>query len=137
MAKIESHSLRHSFNHNHLGAWLPQVAANIHDFSLIPSIGLGFRGRSHDREPVDSGNCGRQAHLQETQQKKFYRNGTVFYLRYSINGKRRWETLDVTNLTAALAARATKEAALLSAVSTAASAPAKRINADDAMATYL
>ena len=69
--------------------------------------------------------------------KKLYPNGTVFCLRYSINGKRRWETLDVTNLTAALAARATKEAALLSAVSTLASAPAKRINVDDAMATYL
>jgi integrase len=69
--------------------------------------------------------------------KKFYRNGTVFCLRYSIDGKRRWETLDVTNLNAALAARATKEAALLSAVPTIASAPAKRINVDDAMATYL
>ena len=69
--------------------------------------------------------------------KKFYRNGTVFCLRYSIDGKRRWETLDVTNLNAALAARATKEAALLSAVSTVASAPAKRISVDDAMGTYL
>jgi integrase/recombinase XerD len=69
--------------------------------------------------------------------KKLYPNGTVFCLRYSINGKRRWATLDVTNLTAALAARATKEAALLSAVSTVASAPAKRINVDDAMANYL
>jgi hypothetical protein len=28
--------------------------------------------------------------------KKFYRNGTVFCLRYSVDGKRRWETLDVT-----------------------------------------
>jgi integrase len=69
--------------------------------------------------------------------KKIYPNGTVFCLRYSIDGKRRWETLDVTNLNAALAARATKEAALLSAVPSAASAPAKRINVDDAMATYL
>ena len=40
--------------------------------------------------------------------KKLYPNGTVFCLRYSIDGKRRWETLDVTNLKAALAARATK-----------------------------
>jgi hypothetical protein len=69
--------------------------------------------------------------------KKLSPIGTVFCLRYSINRKRRWETIDVTNLTAALAARATKEAALLSAVSTVASAPAKRINGDDAMATYL
>jgi integrase/recombinase XerD len=69
--------------------------------------------------------------------KKIYPNGTVFCLRYSIDGKRRWETLDVTNLNAALAARATKEAALLSAVPSAASAPAKRINVDDAMAAYL
>jgi len=68
--------------------------------------------------------------------KKFYRNDTVFCLRYSIDGKRRWETLDVTNLTAALAARATKEAALLSAVSAVASAPAKRISVDAAMGTY-
>ncbi len=66
--------------------------------------------------------------------KKFYRNGTVFCRRYSIDGRRRWETLDVTSLNAALAARATKEAALLSAVPTAASALAKRINVDDAMA---
>jgi hypothetical protein len=69
--------------------------------------------------------------------KKLYPDGTVFCLRYSFNGKRRWETLDVTNLTAALAARATKEATLLSAVSTVASVPAKRITVDDAMATYL
>jgi hypothetical protein len=38
--------------------------------------------------------------------KKFYRNDTVFCLRYSVDGKRRWDTLDVTNLNAALAARA-------------------------------
>jgi hypothetical protein len=69
--------------------------------------------------------------------KKLYPNGTVFCLRYPIDGKRRWETLDVPNLNAALAARATKEAALLSAVSTVASAPAKRINVDDAIASYL
>jgi integrase/recombinase XerD len=69
--------------------------------------------------------------------KKLYPNGTVFCLRYSADGRRRWETVDVANLNAALAARATKEAALLSAVSTVASAPAKRINVNDAMATYL
>jgi hypothetical protein len=68
--------------------------------------------------------------------KKLYPNSTIFCLRYSIYGKRRWETIDVANLTAALAARATKEAALLLAVSTVASAPAKRINMDDAMAAY-
>jgi hypothetical protein len=85
---------------------------------------------------VDSGNCGRQAYLQETQQEKVL-HGTVFCLRYSINGKRRWETLDVTSLNAALAARATKEAALLSAVPIAASAPTKRINVDEAMDSYL
>jgi len=69
--------------------------------------------------------------------KKLYPNSTVFCLRYSIDGKRRWETLDVTNLNAALAARATKEAALLSAGLTVASARAKRISVDDAMGTYL
>jgi len=69
--------------------------------------------------------------------KKLYPNSTVFCLRYSIDGKRRWETLDVTNLTAALAARATKEAALLSAVPTAASTATKRINVDDSMDSYL
>src|SRR5271167_3370231 len=68
--------------------------------------------------------------------KKFYPHGTVFCLRYSIHGKRRWETLDVTNLNAALAARATREAALLSAVPTVASVSAKRIKVNDAMGTY-
>ncbi len=62
--------------------------------------------------------------------KKLYPNSTVFCLRYSIEGKRRWETLDVTNLNAALAARATKGAALLSAGLTVASARAKRISVD-------
>jgi len=69
--------------------------------------------------------------------KKLYPEGTVFCLRYSADGWRRWENLDVANLNAALAARATKEAALLSALPAVASAPAKRINVNDAMATYL
>lgn len=69
--------------------------------------------------------------------KQFYPENTVFCLRYSADGRRRWETLDVANLNAALAARATKEAALLSALPAVASAPAKRINVNDAMATYL
>jgi hypothetical protein len=42
-SKFESHSLRHSFNHNHL---VRGVATNIYGFSLILGIGLGFRGRS-------------------------------------------------------------------------------------------
>jgi len=58
MAVIESHSLRHTLITITLGAWLPHGATNIHDSSLILSIGLGFRGRSHDLEPVDLGNCG-------------------------------------------------------------------------------
>ena len=45
-------------------------------------------------------------------------------------------TLGVNSLTSALAARATKEAALLSATPAVASAPAKRINVNDAIATY-
>jgi hypothetical protein len=69
--------------------------------------------------------------------KKIYPDGTVFCLRYSLNGKRKWETLIADHLTAALIARATKEAALLSNVPTADSAPTKRRNVDDAMATYL
>ena len=69
--------------------------------------------------------------------KKIYPEGTVFCLRYTADGKRRWETLQVPSLTAALVARATKEAALLSEVPTAASSPAKRIKLDDATATYL
>jgi hypothetical protein len=46
--------------------------------------------------------------------KKTYPEGAVFCLRYTADGKRRWETLHVNTLNAALAARATKEAALLS-----------------------
>lgn len=61
--------------------------------------------------------------------------GTVFCLRYSADGRRRWENLGVANLNAALAARATKEAALLSALPSVASAPGKRINVNDAMVT--
>ena len=68
--------------------------------------------------------------------KKLYPEDTVFCLRYSAVGRRRWETLDVTNLNAALAARATKEAALLSALPIA-FAPPKPTNVNDAMATYL
>ncbi|MGA2875728.1 MAG: hypothetical protein ABSE82_09340 [Nitrososphaerales archaeon] len=79
---------------------------------------------------------GKRAYIRPNK-KKLYPSDTVFCLRYSIDGKRRWETLDAINLNAALAARATKEAALLSAVPAAASAPAKRVNVDDAMATYL
>ena len=41
--------------------------------------------------------------------KKLYPDGTVFCLRYS----RRWETLPTDDLSTALAARALKEAALL------------------------
>jgi hypothetical protein len=70
--------------------------------------------------------------------KKLYPEGTVICLRYSADGRRSWETLDVTNLNAALAARATKEkrhyCQQLRAV---ASAPAKRINVNEARATYL
>jgi len=69
--------------------------------------------------------------------KKNYPEGTVFCLRYTVDGKRRWETLHVPSLGAALIARATKEAALLSEVPTVVSSPAKRINVDDAIATYL
>jgi hypothetical protein len=67
--------------------------------------------------------------------KKIYPDGTIFCLRYSMNGKRKWQTLTADNLTAALIARAIKESALLTNVSTAASAPTKPINVDGAMAT--
>jgi hypothetical protein len=69
--------------------------------------------------------------------KKIYPDGTVLCLRYSVDGKRRWETIHVANLTAAFAARATKEAALLMEAPRAASVPAKRVTIDDAIATYL
>src|ERR1035437_3741057 len=68
---------------------------------------------------------------------KIYPDDTVFCLRYAVAGKRRWETLDATNLNAALRARAIKEAALLSEVPTVASAPSKRVGVDDAIPTYL
>jgi hypothetical protein len=58
-------------------------------------------------------------------------------LRYTADGKRRWEALHVNTLNSALAAKATKEAALLSELPTAASLPVKRIKVDDAVATYL
>jgi hypothetical protein len=69
--------------------------------------------------------------------KKIYSAGTVFCLRFAADGSRRWETLDATNLNAALAARATKEAALLTEAPKAASAPSKRIKVDDAISNYL
>jgi integrase len=65
--------------------------------------------------------------------KKIYPDGTVFCLRYA----RRWETLSANNLNAALAARAIKEAALLTEPSTAAKASTKRIGIDDAISIYL
>jgi integrase/recombinase XerD len=69
--------------------------------------------------------------------KKIYPDGTVFCLRYAADGNRRWETLHVTNLNAALAARATKEAELLSEAPKVISLPRNRILVDDAIATYL
>jgi hypothetical protein len=69
--------------------------------------------------------------------KKNYPEDTVYCLRYAAEGRRKWENLDVTNLKAALAARATKEASLLSALPAVASPPAKRTNVNDAIATYL
>jgi hypothetical protein len=69
--------------------------------------------------------------------KKKYPEGTVYCLRYFADGKRKWETLDVVNLNAALAARAAKEAAVLTDVPTTASVRARRINVDDAMTVYL
>jgi hypothetical protein len=69
--------------------------------------------------------------------KRIYPEGTVFCLRYTANGKRRWETLRVNTLTAALIGRASKEAALLSEAPKAASPSAKRIKLEDAIATYL
>lgn len=69
--------------------------------------------------------------------KKVYPERTVFCLRYAADGKRRWETLSAKNLNAALAARATKEAALLTEATAVASAPAQEINVDDAIATYV
>ena len=65
--------------------------------------------------------------------KKIYPEGTVFCLRY----QRKFETLKVTDQTAALAARAIKEAALLTGQPSSASAPAKRISIDDAIIVYL
>ena len=65
--------------------------------------------------------------------KKVYPAGTVFCLRYG----RMWETLTTDNLTAALAARALKEASLLTEQPSAAKAPARRVGIDDAMTVYL
>jgi len=80
--------------------------------------------------------CGKRRYIKPNK-KKNYPEGTVFCLRYTVDGKRRWETLHVPSLGAALFARATKEAALLSEMPTAVSSPAKRIKVDDAIATYL
>ena len=65
--------------------------------------------------------------------KKLYPDGTVFCLRYA----RRWETLPTDDLNTALAARALKEAALLTEQPSATDAPAKRVGIDDAIAVYL
>jgi hypothetical protein len=54
-------------------------------------------------------------------------------LRYA----RKWETLLTDDLNTALAARALKEAALLTEQPSAANAPAKRVGIDDAIAVYL
>ena len=80
---------------------------------------------------------GKRRRYVKPNKKRIYPEGTVFCLRYAANGKRRWETLDVNCLNAALAARATKEAALLSEVPTLAAAPTKRVRVDDAISTYL
>jgi hypothetical protein len=64
---------------------------------------------TNESEFVDSRECGWQAHYRKPNKKKLYPEDTVFCLRYSAEGKRRWETLDVVNLNAALAARATRE----------------------------
>ena len=73
-------------------------------------------------------------HYAPVNKKRVYPEGTVFCLRYD----RKWKTLNVTKLTAALAARATEEAALLTEHASAAKAPAKkRVGIDDAIAVYL
>jgi hypothetical protein len=65
--------------------------------------------------------------------KKIYPEGTIFCLRYA----RKWETLTADTLTAALAARAMKEAALLTEQPSAAKVPARRLGIDDAIVVYL
>jgi len=65
--------------------------------------------------------------------KRVYPDGTVFCLRYA----RKWETLPTDDLNTALAARALKEAALLTKQPSAANAQAKRVGIDDAIAVYL
>jgi hypothetical protein len=69
--------------------------------------------------------------------KRIYAEGTVFCLRYPVDGKRRWETLNVTTLNAALTERALKEAAVLSEVAAVAPVPTKRIKPDEAISSYL
>ncbi len=68
--------------------------------------------------------------------KRIYPQGTIYCLRYPVNGKRRWETLHANTLNEALSARATKEAALLSQAPSA-NAPVKRIRIEDAISSYL
>ena len=80
---------------------------------------------------------GKRRRYVKPNKKRIYPEGTVFCLRYAANGKRRWETLDVNNLNAALRERAIKEAALLSDVPAAAPALPKRVRVDDAMSSYL
>ena len=45
---------------------------------------------------------GKRRRYVKPNKKRIYPEGTVFCLRYAANGKRRWETLDVNNLNAAL-----------------------------------
>jgi hypothetical protein len=85
------------------------------------------------REPAANGT----RRFVKPNKKKICPDGTVFCVRYTADGKRRWKTLDVPNLNAALAARATKEAAFLTDGPSAASVPARRINVDDAISVYL
>jgi len=65
--------------------------------------------------------------------KKNYPEGTVYCLRF----KRQFETLHVLTPHAALAARASKEAALLSATPSAAPTPAQRLTFEAASESYL
>jgi hypothetical protein len=65
--------------------------------------------------------------------RKVYPSGTVFCLRCA----HKWETLTPDDLNIALAARALKEAALLTEQPSAANAPAKRVGIDDAIAVSL
>jgi len=57
--------------------------------------------------------------------KRIYDRDTVYVLRYSMNGKRKWETLDVTGLNDAILARSAREHSLLKGEPAPSSAPAK------------